>query len=217
MQATHQPITIAISACAFQPARSTHWQSTPLQSVHVCPTSAKTTTVQCVFHLPAISVAIIACTFFFYTSEPKSLCIPSTSHHHRNQCLCVPVSAFHPPAIHPLQSAHVCPTSVPATTVHCVFHLAQSELALSISTPVNQNRLCSPRNRQPHRYQCLWIPWCAFHYVLPFCSFCLLGNHTSATSACVSYILVSNHRPLSSPPAGYLRCNQRLCFLFLQQ
>ena len=40
---------------------------------------------------------------------------------------------------------------------------------------MNENHLCSPHNRQPDRNQCLWIPWCAFHYVLPFCSFCLLA------------------------------------------
>ena len=147
---------------------------------------------------PLQSVLVL---FYCCTSEQKSLCRPPTSHHHRNQCLCIPVCAFHPAAIHPLQSVGVCPTSASATTVHCVFHLAQSELALSISTPVNQNRLCSPHNRQPHRNQCLWIPWCAFHYVLLFCSFCLLGNHTKAISACVSYTRIKNHSPNCALPA----------------
>ena len=84
--------------------------------------------------------------------------------------LCIP-----PTGNPPLQSVRVCPKSASATTVHCVFHLRQSELVLSISTPVNENHFCSPHNRQPDRNQCLWIPWCAFHYVLPFCSFCLLA------------------------------------------
>ena len=84
--------------------------------------------------------------------------------------LCIP-----PTGNPPLQSVRVCPTSASATTVHCAFHLPQSELVLSISTPVNENHFCSPHNRQPDRNQCLWIPWCAFHYVLPFCSFCLLA------------------------------------------
>ena len=84
--------------------------------------------------------------------------------------LCIP-----PTGNPPLQSVRVCPTSASATTVHCVFHLRQSELVLSISTPVNENHFCSPHNRQPDRNQCLWIPWCAFHYVLPFCFFCLLA------------------------------------------
>ena len=84
--------------------------------------------------------------------------------------LCIP-----PTGNPPLQSVRVCPTSASATTVHCAFHLPQSELVLSISTPVNEIHFCSPHNRQPDRNQCLWIPWCAFHYVLPFCSFCLLA------------------------------------------
>ena len=79
--------------------------------------------------------------------------------------LCIP-----PTGNPPLQSVRMCPTSASAPTVHCV-----SELVLSSSTPVNKNHFCSPHNRQPDRNQCLWIPWCAFHYVLPFCSFCLLA------------------------------------------
>ena len=79
--------------------------------------------------------------------------------------LCIP-----PTGNPPLQSVRVCPTSASAPTVHCV-----SELVLSSSTPVNENHFCSPHNRQPDRNQCLRIPWCAFHYVLPFCSFCLLA------------------------------------------
>ena len=41
-----------------------------------------------------------SCAFSFCTSEQVSLCIPPISHHHRSQCLCVPVCAIHPPAIH---------------------------------------------------------------------------------------------------------------------
>ena len=184
------------SIICFYSVRSACSAITPKQSVPVCPTPASKTTVRTVLYLPSPG-----CAFYFCTSEQKSLCRPPTSHHHRNQCLCIPLCAFHPPAIHPLQSMRVCPTSASATTVHCVFHLAQSELALSISTPVNQNRLCSPHNRQPHRNQCLWIPWCAFHYVLLFCSFCLLGNHTKAISACVSYTRIKNHSPNCALPA----------------
>ena len=119
------------------------------------------------------------CAFYFCTSEQESLCILPISHYHRNQCLYVPVCAFHPPAIHRCNQCvcvqHPRPASATATTVHCVFHLPQSELVLSISIPVNENHFCSPHNRQPDRNQCLWIPWRAFHYVLPFCSFCLLA------------------------------------------
>ena len=88
-----------------------------------------------------------------------------------SQSVLVRSSLCIPPTGNPsLQSVRVCPTSASATTVHCVFHLPQSELVLSISIPVNENHLCSPHNRQPDRNQCLWIPWCAFHYVLLFCS-----------------------------------------------
>ena len=107
--------------------------------------------------------------------------------------LCIP-----PTGNPPLQSVRVCPTSASTTTVHCAFHLPQSELVLSISTPVNENHFCSPHNRQPDRNQCLWIPWCAFHYVLPFCSFCLLatlpppaGHHRVALS--ISAPVNKNH------------------------
>ena len=80
-----------------------------------------------------------------------------------SQSVLVRSSLCIPPTGNPsLQSVRVCPTSASATTVHCVFHLPQSELVLSISIPVNKNHLCSPHNRQPDRNQCLWIPWCAF-------------------------------------------------------
>ena len=116
-----------------------------------------------------------------------------------SQSVLVHSSLCNPPTGNPpLQSVRVCPTSASATTVHCVFHLPQSELVLSISISVNENHLCSPHNRQPDRNQCLWIPWCAFHYVLPFCSFCLLaitpppaGHHRVALS--ISAPVNKNH------------------------
>ena len=101
----------------------------------------------------------------------------SISHHHRNQCLCVPVCAFHPPAIHRCNQC-VCvqhPRQQPQFTVRSTCHNQNLCLVLSISIPVNENHLCSPHNCQPDHNQCLWVPWCAFHYVLPFCSFCLLA------------------------------------------
>ena len=70
-----------------------------------------------------------SCAFYFCTSEQKSLCIPSISHHHRNQCLCVPVCAFHPPAI------HRCNQCV------CVQHPRQHPQFTVCSTCHNQN-LC---------------------------------------------------------------------------
>ena len=112
------------------------------------------------------------------TSEQESLCIPPISIHQPSpsQSVLVRSSLCIPPTGNPpLQSVRVCPTSASATIVHCVFHLPQSELVLSISIRVNENHLCSPHNCQPDRNQCLWVPWCAFHYVLPFCSFCLLA------------------------------------------
>ena len=113
----------------------------------------------------------------------------------------------------PLQSVRVCPTSASATTVHCAFHLPQSELVLSISTPVNENLFCSPHNRQPDRSQCLWIPWCAFHCVLPFCSFCLLAT-TPMQSVPVCPTLASKTTIQSML---HLLAITGLCFLFLHQ
>ena len=105
----------------------------------------------------------------------------------------------------PLQSVRVCPTSTSATTVHCAFHLPQSELVLSISTPVNENLFCSPHNRQPDRSQCLWIPWCAFHCVLPFCSFCLLATTPMQSVPVCPTLASKNHNPKYAPPAGHHR------------
>ena len=131
-----------------------------------------------------------------------------------SQSVLVHSSLCNPPTGNPpLQSVRVCPTSASATTVHCVFHLPQSELVLSISTPVNENHFCSPHNRQPDRNQCLWIPWCAFHYVLPFCSFCLLA------------ITPMQSGPLCPTPVSettiqsvlHLPAITGLCFLFLHQ
>ena len=157
-----------------------------------------------------------SCAFSFCTSEQESLCIPPISIHQPSpsQSVLVRSSLCIPPTGNPpLQSVRVCPTSASATTVHCVFHLPQSELVLSISTPVNENHFCSPYNREPDRNQCLWIPWCAFHYVLPFCSFCLLAT-TPMQSVPVCPMPVSETtiqsvlHPL--PITG-------LCFLFLHQ
>ena len=108
-----------------------------------------------------------------------------------SQSVLVRSSLCNPPTGNPpLQSVRVCPTSASAPTVHCV-----SELVLSSSTPVNENHFCSPHNRQPDRNQCLWIPWCAFHYVLPFCSFCLLAitqcNQCLCVRCCFSLFNIS--------------------------
>ena len=136
--------------------------------------------------------------------------------------LCIP-----PTGNPPLQSVRVCTTSASATTVHCVFHLPQSELVLSISTPVNENHLCSPHNRQLDRNQCLWIPWCAFHYVLPFCSFCLpaitpmqsvpvkpqfkVCSTCRPSPSCASYFCTSEQKSLCIPSISRHHCNQCLC------
>ena len=149
-----------------------------------------------------------------------------------SQSVLVHSSLCNPPTGNPpLQSVRVCPTSASAPTVHCV-----SELVLSSFTPVNENHFCSPHNRQPDRNQCLWIPWCAFHYVLPFCSFCLLaitpplaGHHrvslsisapvnknhcafhpsaiTIAISACAFQSVHSTHRQSTVA----ICCNQCVC------
>ena len=95
-----------------------------------------------------------SCAFFFCTSI--IITVPSTRQPSPSQPVLVHSSLCNPPTGNPpLQSVRVCPTSASATTVHCVFHLPQSELVLSISIPVNENHLCSPHNRQPDRNQYL--------------------------------------------------------------
>ena len=165
----------------------------------------------------------------------NSKCAPPVGHHRVALSFSAPVNknhcAFHPSAItiavsacafQSVQSTHrqstlqlvrVCPTSASATTVHCVFHLPQSELVLSISIPVNENHLCSPHNRQPDRNQCLWIPWCAFHYVLPFCSFCLLAiTPMQSVPLCPTPVSETTIQSVLHLPAI-----TGLCFLFLHQ
>ena len=147
--------------------------------------------------------------------------------------LCIP-----PTGNPPLQSVRVCPASASATTVHCVFHLPQSELVPSISTPVNENHFCSPHNRQPDRNQCLWIPWCAFHYVLPFCHsvrsacwqspqcnqcLCVLRPYQKPqfkvcstcrpSPSCAFYFCTSEQESLCIPPISHHHRNQCLCIL----
>ena len=143
-----------------------------------------------------------------FTHQP----LPSQSALVRSS-LCIP-----PTGNPPLQSVRVCPASASATTVHCVFHLPQSELVLSISIPVNENHLCSPHNRQPDRNQCLWIPWCAFHYVLLFCSFCLLAitpmqsvpSTCRPSPSCAFYFCTSEQESLCIPPISHHHRNQCL-------
>ena len=158
----------------------------------------------------------------------------STDQPSPSQPVLVRSSLCNPPTGNPLlQSVRVCPTSASATTVHCPFHLPQSELVLFISTPVNENHFCSPHNRQPDRNQCLWIPWCAFHYVLPFCSFCLLATtpmqsvpvcvlrlHQKPQSkvcstcwpspSCAFYFCTSEQESLCIPPISHHHRNQCL-------
>ena len=152
-----------------------------------------------------------SCAFSFCTSEQESLCIPPICHHHRSQRLCVPICAIHPPAIHRYNQ---CVSSIRVNN-HSSLCIppAKSELVLSISTPVNENRFCSPHNRQPDRNQCLWIPWCAFHYVLPFCSFCLLAT-TPMQSVPVCPTLASE---ITIQSMLHLLAITELCFLFLHQ
>ena len=106
---------------------------------------------------------------------------------------------FPPTGNPPLQSVRVCPASASATTVSslCVPPTTIRFCAFYFYT-VNENHFCSPHNCQPDRNQCLWVPWCAFRYVLPFCSFCLLaitpppaGHHRVALS--ISAPVNKNH------------------------
>ena len=178
--------------------------------------------------------AISACVSYAPIRNHNSKCAPPAGHHRVALSFSAPVNnnhcAFHPSAMTiaisacAFQSVHsthrqstvtisACPTSASTTTVHCAFHLPQSELVLSISTPVNENRFCSPHNRQPDRNQCLWIPWCAFHYVLPFCSFCLLAT-TPMQSVPVCPTLASE---ITIQSMLHLLAITELCFLFLHQ
>ena len=111
---------IAISACGFhgvhsimcfRSVRSACW---PSHQCNQCRSTCR----------PSPS-----CAFYFCTSEQESLRIPPIRHHHRNQHLCVPVCAFHPPAI------HRCNQCV------CVRHLRQQPQFTVLSNCHNQN-LC---------------------------------------------------------------------------
>ena len=103
----------------------------------------------CAFHPSAITIAISACTF--------------QSVHSTHRQSTVAISA----CVSNIRVSNHSSLCVPPATIRTC--------ALNISIPVNEIHFCSPHDRQPDRNQCLWIPWCAFHYVLPFCSFCLLA------------------------------------------
>ena len=135
--------------------------------------------------------------------------------------------AFHPSAITiaisacAFQSVHSTHRQSTVAISACVSNirvsthssLCVSELVLSSSTPVNENHFCSPHNRQPDRNQCLWIPWCAFHYVLPFCSFCLLATTpTQSVPVCPTPL---SETTIQSVP--HLLAITELHFLFLHQ
>ena len=132
-----------------------------------------------------------SCAFYFCTSEQKSLCIPSISHHHRNQCLCsilfVLPAGNHPNAI----SACVSHAPIRIHNSKCAPPVGHHRVALSFSAPVNKNH-------------------CAFHpsaitIAVSACAFqSVQSTHrqsTVAISACVSNIRVSNHSSLCVPPA----------------
>ena len=183
---------------------------TPMQSVPVCPLS------------------------YARIRNHNSKCAPPVGHHRVALSLSAPVNknhcAFHPSAItiaasacafQSVQSTHrqstvtISACSNIRVNNHSSLCIppAKSELVLSISTPVNENRFCSPHNRQPDRNQCLWIPWCAFHYVLPFCSFCLLAT-TPMQSVPVCPTLASE---ITIQSMLHLLAITELCFLFLHQ
>ena len=94
------------------------------------------TSPRCCFSLPS-HLQSVPVRFYFCTNEQKSLCIPPISHHHRNQCLCVPVCALHPPAIHrcnqcvcvqhPRQQPQFTVCVPPATIRTCAFYFYTSE------------------------------------------------------------------------------------------
>ena len=143
----------AISACvSYARIRNHNPKYAPPAGHHrvALSISAPVNKNHCAFHPSAITIAISACAF------------QSVHSTHRQSTVAI--------------SACVSNIHVSNHSSLCVFHLPQSELVLSISTPVNENHFCRPHNRQPDRSQCLWIPWCAFRYVLPFCSFCLLAT-----------------------------------------
>ena len=208
----HLPaIFFAIVACAFwplpsslhsvlvrsSPLPSAHWQPTQLQSVRVCvcvcPASASKTTAQCVFHVPSISATIIAKAIYFCTSEQKSLCSLPISHRHRNQCLCILVRAFHPPAIHrcnqcvcvqhPRRVSNLCVP--PATIRTCAFYFYTSKRKSCMQSTQSQS---SSQSVLVDSMVC--IPLCAsILLVLP------ADNHTNAITACVSYTRIRHHSP----------------------
>ena len=119
---------IAISACGFHGVHSIMC----FHFVRACWQSPQCNQCLCVlrpYQKPQFKVCSTcrpspSCAFSFRTSEQESLCIPPISHHHRSQCLCVPVCAIHPPAIHRCNQC-VCvqhPRQQPQFTVHSTCH-----------------------------------------------------------------------------------------------
>ena len=107
-QLHHRNQCLCVPVCAFHPP------AINTVAITACVTNicVKNHSPMCVFHLPSISIAMLANAVYFCTNEQKSLCIPPISHRHRDQCLCIPVCAFLLLSITQLPSALACPACV---------------------------------------------------------------------------------------------------------
>ena len=179
--------------------------------------------------------AISACVSYARIRNHNSKCAPPAGHHRVVLSFSAPVSknhcAFHPSAITiaasacAFQSAQSTPRQSTVAISACVSNIRvsnHSSLCIPPATirtcafyfyTVNENHFCSPHNCQPDRNQCLWVPWCAFRYVLPFCSFCLLAT-TPMQSVPVCPTLASKTTIQSMPHSLAIT---ELFFLFLHQ
>ena len=176
-------ITIAISACAFQSAQSTHRQSTV--AISACVSNIRVSNHSSLCIPPTTSRT---CAFYFYTSERKSffavhtianliavsvcgfhgvhsiMCFHSVRSacwkpHQCNQCLCVL-------RLHQKPQSKVCSTCWPSPG--CAFYFCTSE----------QESLCIPPISHHHCSQCWCIPVCAIHPpAIHRCNQCVCVQH----------------------------------------
>ena len=137
----------------------------------------------CAFHyvLPFCSFCLLAITPPPAGHQRVALSISAPVN--KNHC------AFHPSAITiaisacAFQSVHSTHRQSTVAISACVSNIRVSThsslcvrtCAFYFYTSERKSFLQSTQSPKPDRNQCLWIPWCAFHYVLPFCSFCLLA------------------------------------------
>ena len=204
---------------------------TPMQSVPVCPLSyarIRNHNSKCASTCrPSPS-----CAFSFCTSEQESLCIPPICHHHRSQCLCVPICAIHPPAIHRYnQCVFQHPRQQPQFTAHstcqirtCAFYFYTSERKsfLQSNTIANLIAISACGFHGVHSIMC-------FHSVRSACwqphqcnqCLCVLRLHQKSQSkvcstcwpspSCAFSFCTSEQESLCIPPISHHHRSQCWC------